>query len=272
MAFVQSLSTNVFVLVFGLVLLNCFSVDKLGSHAQVTQLLPEDEVDKCFVVVVVIEYLLRYCKSSRQYPANCTTTTGPSIELLVGAHSGTGPSSAFKATSHVTVHLLVAPSVMSLACTCLLPCGFYLEVRAGQSSMNIVLIVRPELANGQCCMQSRGYIYHLLPLLFLIIDFLFSFSKLKGFNLTGVLPSEFRNLTHLREIDLTRNYLNGSIPASLAELPNLQTLSLIANRLTGSIPREFGSIATLESLTLEDNLLGGSLHPDLGNLRSLKKL
>ncbi|KAG6793756.1 hypothetical protein POTOM_002979 [Populus tomentosa] len=122
-------------------------------------------------------------------------------------------------------------------------------------------------------------------------------SKLKGFNLTGVLPVEFRNLTQLREIilpffllyddlnfrmtemkhpalysDLSRNYLNGSIPGSLAELPNLQSLSLLANRLSGSIPREIGSFATLKSLVLEDNLLGGSLHPDLGNLKSLERL
>ncbi|KAG6790371.1 hypothetical protein POTOM_006524 [Populus tomentosa] len=121
--------------------------------------------------------------------------------------------------------------------------------------------------------------------------------KLKGFNLTGVLPVEFRNLTQLREIilpffllyddlnfrmtemkhpalysDLSRNYLNGSIPGSLAELPNLQSLSLLANRLSGSIPREIGSVATLKSLVLEDNLLGGSLHPDLGNLKSLERL
>jgi hypothetical protein len=43
MAFVQSLSKNVSVFVLGLVLLNCFSVDKFGSHAQVAPLLPEDE-------------------------------------------------------------------------------------------------------------------------------------------------------------------------------------------------------------------------------------
>ncbi|KAJ6301641.1 hypothetical protein OIU77_015866 [Salix suchowensis] len=107
--------------------------------------------------------------------------------------------------------------------------------------------------------------------------------KLKGFNLTGVVPVEFRNLIQLREIltemkhlawcsDLSRNYLNGSIPGSLAELPNLQSLSLLANRLSGSIPREFGSMATLTSLVLEDNLLGGSLPPELGNLKTLERL
>uniref|UniRef100_A0A6N2KIP0 non-specific serine/threonine protein kinase n=1 Tax=Salix viminalis TaxID=40686 RepID=A0A6N2KIP0_SALVM len=198
MAFVQSLSTNVFVLVFGLVLLNCFSVDKLGSHAQVTQLLPEDEVQILKTV------------SSKLHNNNWTID----------------------------------------------------RTSCGSAQWNRTLLGIDKIqSNVTCdCTFVSGTVCH-------VISF-----KLKGFNLTGVLPSEFRNLTHLREIDLTRNYLNGSIPASLAELPNLQTLSLIANRLTGSIPREFGSIATLESLTLEDNLLGGSLHPDLGNLRSLKRL
>ncbi|XP_020538911.1 probable LRR receptor-like serine/threonine-protein kinase At1g53440 isoform X2 [Jatropha curcas] len=99
-----------------------------------------------------------------------------------------------------------------------------------------------------------------------------SICKLKGLNLAGVLPNELGNLTHLVELDLTRNYINGTIPTSLARLPNLRILSLLANRLSGSIPLEIGNIATLEELVLEDNLLGGHIPPNLGNLRSLKRL
>ncbi|KAJ9671369.1 hypothetical protein PVL29_025188 [Vitis rotundifolia] len=95
--------------------------------------------------------------------------------------------------------------------------------------------------------------------------------QLKGLNLTGIIPDEFGNLTYLREIDLTRNYLNGSIPTSLAQIP-LVTLSALGNRLSGSIPKEIGDIATLEELVLEDNQLEGSLPENLGNLSSLSRL
>ncbi|XP_021287456.1 probable LRR receptor-like serine/threonine-protein kinase At1g53430 [Herrania umbratica] len=94
---------------------------------------------------------------------------------------------------------------------------------------------------------------------------------IKGHNMTGVIPPEFGNLTHLEMIDLTRNYLNGSIPSSLSRLP-LANVSLLGNRLSGSIPQEIGDISTLEGLVLEDNLLGGSLPSNLGNLGRLSRL
>ncbi|GMI90010.1 NEMATODE-INDUCED LRR-RLK 2 [Hibiscus trionum] len=94
---------------------------------------------------------------------------------------------------------------------------------------------------------------------------------IKGHNLTGILPPELGNLTHLQVIDLPRNYLNGSIPSSFSQLP-LTNLSLLANRLSGPIPPEIGEISTLQDLVLEDNLLGGSLPSNLGNLGRLDRL
>lgn len=95
---------------------------------------------------------------------------------------------------------------------------------------------------------------------------------LKGINLSGVIPDEFGNLTQLKILDLTRNYLNGSIPKSLGHLSSLVTLSLLGNRLTGSIPPELGDMASLQELNLEDNQLEGPLPPRLGNLSKLMKL
>ncbi|KAB2043831.1 hypothetical protein ES319_D01G046600v1 [Gossypium barbadense] len=94
---------------------------------------------------------------------------------------------------------------------------------------------------------------------------------IKGHNLTGILPPELGNLTHLEVIDLTRNYLNGSLPSNLSQLP-LTSLSLLGNRLSGPIPREIGDIPTLEGLVLEDNLFSGSLPSNLGNLDRLSRL
>ncbi|KAF6173358.1 hypothetical protein GIB67_027053 [Kingdonia uniflora] len=94
--------------------------------------------------------------------------------------------------------------------------------------------------------------------------------QLKGMNLTGALPSEFANLTFLREIDLSRNFLNGSIPTSWFSLP-LVTLGVLGNNVVGTIPAKIGDIATLEELIVEDNKIGGSIPPELGKLRRLRR-
>ncbi|CAN4096958.1 unnamed protein product [Withania somnifera] len=95
--------------------------------------------------------------------------------------------------------------------------------------------------------------------------------QLKGLNMTGILPPEFAELTHLRELDLSRNFLNGSVPSTYGQL-RVTILSLLANRISGPIPKELGDIDTLEELNLENNLLEGPLPPNLGSLSSLKEM
>ncbi|KAK4727383.1 hypothetical protein R3W88_032300 [Solanum pinnatisectum] len=89
--------------------------------------------------------------------------------------------------------------------------------------------------------------------------------------MTGNLPPEFANLTHLRELDLSRNYLNGSIPSSYGQL-RVSILSLLGNRISGPIPKELGDIFTLEELNLENNLLEGPLPLNLGSLSHLRTM
>ncbi|KAI8558020.1 hypothetical protein RHMOL_Rhmol04G0056400 [Rhododendron molle] len=103
------------------------------------------------------------------------------------------------------------------------------------------------------------------------VKYLTVLRKLKTQNLTGTLPAEFANLTFLKEIDLTRNYINGTLPTNFAKLP-LTILTLWGNHINGSIPREIGDIATLEELVLKDNLLGGPLPQNLGSLTRLRRL
>ncbi|CAA6665682.1 unnamed protein product [Spirodela intermedia] len=93
--------------------------------------------------------------------------------------------------------------------------------------------------------------------------------EVKGYNLTGVLPEEFGNLTSLFFIDLTRNYINGSIPAAdWASLP-LRNLSLLGNRISGAIPEEIGNITPLRSLFLSANNFTGELPEALSRLTNL---
>ncbi|XP_010500991.1 PREDICTED: probable LRR receptor-like serine/threonine-protein kinase At1g53430 [Camelina sativa] len=95
--------------------------------------------------------------------------------------------------------------------------------------------------------------------------------QLKSLSLPGIIPHEFGNLTSLREIDLTRNFLNGTIPATLSKIP-LEILSVSGNRLSGPFPPQLGEITALTELVLEANLFTGPLPSNLGNLRSLKRL
>ncbi|KAG6689045.1 hypothetical protein I3842_11G156300 [Carya illinoinensis] len=91
--------------------------------------------------------------------------------------------------------------------------------------------------------------------------------QLKSLNFTGVLPAEFGELTNLRILDLTHNYINGSIPTSFAQLP-LVNLSLLGNRISG-VPPEIGDISSLEELLLSGNNFTDAIPKTFGNLKNL---
>lgn len=90
-------------------------------------------------------------------------------------------------------------------------------------------------------------------------------------NLSGVLPEEVANLTYLRYLDLSRNFIEGPIPTSWASLP-VFNLSLQGNRISGTLPKELGRMPMLKSIQLEGNQLEGPIPPELGNIISLERL
>ena len=91
-------------------------------------------------------------------------------------------------------------------------------------------------------------------------------------NLTGVLPFELGNLSHLQRLELQGNSLTGVIPSELGNLSQLQHLNLVANGLTGVIPSELGSLTQLRWLGLARSALTGEIPPELGNLTQLQAL
>ncbi|KQJ94159.1 probable LRR receptor-like serine/threonine-protein kinase At1g53440 isoform X2 [Brachypodium distachyon] len=94
--------------------------------------------------------------------------------------------------------------------------------------------------------------------------------QLMRLNLSGVLPEEVVNLTYLRYLDLSRNFIQGPIPASWATL-RVFNLSLQGNRISGTLPKELGRMPMLKSIQLEANQLEGPIPPELGNIISLER-
>jgi hypothetical protein len=90
--------------------------------------------------------------------------------------------------------------------------------------------------------------------------------------LTGILPPELGDLSHLRVLGLTVNRLHGSIPAELGNLSELVALDISGNQLAGPVPEELGDLPKLQTLSLGSNKLSGSIPPALGNIGSLQSL
>ena len=97
--------------------------------------------------------------------------------------------------------------------------------------------------------------------------------ELNNNNLTGEIPPELVNLTHLKVLHLRFNSLSGAVPRELAHLSGLESLDLIGNKLSGRIPPEFGRLQNLRQLDLRGNIrIVGTIPPELGALANLEAL
>lgn len=91
-------------------------------------------------------------------------------------------------------------------------------------------------------------------------------------NLTGHLPVEIGNLSHLQTLTLNYNFIGGPIPSTLGNLGQLTTLNVLSNKLSGPIPVSLGNLSHLTLLDLSENLLTGHIPVELGQLGSLTAL
>ena len=95
---------------------------------------------------------------------------------------------------------------------------------------------------------------------------------LRDMNLTGRIPAELGELSHLRLLRLDGNRLTGPIPPELGNLTRLAMLSLDGNRLTGSIPPELANLSNLRQLWLADNRLTTPIPTALAGMPRLLSL
>ncbi|NUM44874.1 MAG: hypothetical protein HUU38_09205 [Anaerolineales bacterium] len=96
--------------------------------------------------------------------------------------------------------------------------------------------------------------------------------QLSNNQLTGSIPPEIGDLTNLTRLFILYNQLSGNIPSQIGNLTNLVDLSLVGNQLSGSIPPELGNLINVNYLNLDDNQLSGSLPPEIGNMSSLTQI
>ena len=93
--------------------------------------------------------------------------------------------------------------------------------------------------------------------------------SLRDLNLTGRIPPELGELSHLYTLHLDGNRLTGPIPPELGNLTRLTMLSLDGNRLSGPIPPALANLSNVEQLWLADNRLTGSIPPALAGIERL---
>ncbi|CAM8889160.1 unnamed protein product [Rhodiola kirilowii] len=88
--------------------------------------------------------------------------------------------------------------------------------------------------------------------------------------ISGHIPVELMNCSHLRVIHMSSNNLTGSIPLEVGYLSKLRTLILYSNSLAGTIPSSIGYLSELQHLNLNDNLISGHIPVELTNCSNLR--
>ncbi|KAL6639052.1 hypothetical protein ACP70R_022782 [Stipagrostis hirtigluma subsp. patula] len=93
--------------------------------------------------------------------------------------------------------------------------------------------------------------------------------RTKHNNISGIIPSDIKNLENLQVLDFNVNSLTGVIPESIGKLTQLKQLYINSNKLSGSIPASIGQLTGLFVLGLENNNLEGPIPPSIGNLSNI---
>uniref|UniRef100_J3LWD3 Leucine-rich repeat-containing N-terminal plant-type domain-containing protein n=1 Tax=Oryza brachyantha TaxID=4533 RepID=J3LWD3_ORYBR len=75
--------------------------------------------------------------------------------------------------------------------------------------------------------------------------------------LSGEVPEELGNPSHIKSLNLSYNFLTGKIPATFAKMSEVESLDLSHNRLIGPIPWQLTRLSSLEVFSVAYNNLSG---------------
>ncbi|KAG5564250.1 hypothetical protein RHGRI_000450 [Rhododendron griersonianum] len=90
---------------------------------------------------------------------------------------------------------------------------------------------------------------------------LFSGINLSHNRLTGPIPPEIGNLSHIKALNLSHNNFTGTIPVTFSNLKSVESLDLSYNRLNGKIPSQLIVLKFLVVFNLSYNNLSGRMPP-----------
>ncbi|XP_058181093.1 cuscuta receptor 1-like isoform X2 [Rhododendron vialii] len=90
---------------------------------------------------------------------------------------------------------------------------------------------------------------------------LFSGINLSHNRLTGPIPPEIGNLSHIKVLNLSHNNFIGTIPVTFSNMKGIESLDLSYNHLNGQIPSQLIELYSLEVFNLSYNDLSGRMPP-----------
>uniref|UniRef100_A0A0E0DCZ4 non-specific serine/threonine protein kinase n=1 Tax=Oryza meridionalis TaxID=40149 RepID=A0A0E0DCZ4_9ORYZ len=87
--------------------------------------------------------------------------------------------------------------------------------------------------------------------------------------LSGEIPQELGNLSHIKSLNLSYNFFTGQIPPTFANMSEIESLDLSHNRLIGPIPWQLTRLWSLEVFSVAYNNLSGCV-PNTGQFGSFQ--
>ncbi|XP_019174558.1 PREDICTED: MDIS1-interacting receptor like kinase 2-like [Ipomoea nil] len=87
--------------------------------------------------------------------------------------------------------------------------------------------------------------------------------------LTGVIPSEFNNVTFLSKFELSYNHFTGELPENLCLGRSLKRLGVINNEFNGTIPKTLKNCTSLIRARLSGNKFSGDISEAFGEYPDL---
>ena len=84
--------------------------------------------------------------------------------------------------------------------------------------------------------------------------------NLSGTLLESTIPSEFGQLTNLRDLTINHSRLQGTIPNDICNLTYLRNFGLFDNELVGTIPDCVSKLRNLSNIDIHNNRLTGTLN------------